>query len=290
MTENDSDALDELFAAPVEDFVATRDALVRRLKAAGDKQQAAVVKSWRRPSRVVGALNRLALTDTDATSAFVEAVRKVADLQASGGRPLREANDQLRSAVRRAAAAAAGGLSPKRTSDLGEVSSALLTIGADPEALASFEQGRLLDLPNAGEEAFGFGFGLELSPGPATTEPSSTSSAFNASNARPDPQKRSEASQADELAARRRQADRRRLAAEVEAAEVAMQEATARAADADGAIEAARVRVEKARQALVAAEAELAEAEDASAAAQTAVSSAVDGLQVARTGLDDLDP
>jgi hypothetical protein len=287
VTENDSDALDELFAAPVEDFVATRDALVRRLKAAGDKQQAAVVKGWRRPSRVVGALNRLALTDTDATSAFVEAVRKVADLQASGGRPLREANDQLRSAVRRAAAAAAGGLSPKRTSDLGEVSSALLTIGADPEALASFEQGRLLDLPHAGEEAFGFGFGLELSPGPATTEPSSAS---NASNARPDPQKRSEVSQADDLAARRRQADRRRLAAEVEAAEVAMQEATARAADADGAIEAVRVRVEQARQALVAAEAELAEAEDASAAAQTAVSSAVDGLQVARTGLDDLDP
>lgn len=287
MTENDSDALDELFAAPVEDFVATRDAVVRRLKAAGDKQQAAVVKSWRRPSRVVGALNRLALTDTDATSAFAEAVRKVADLQAGGGRALREANDQLRSAVRRAAAAAAGGLSPKRTSDLGEVSSALLTIGADPEALASFEQGRLLDLPNAGEEAFGFGFGLELPPVPATTEPSSAS---NASNAPSDPQKRSEASQADELAARRRQADRRRLAAEVEAAEVAMQEATARAADADGAIEAARVRVEKARQALVAAEAELAEAEDASVTAHGVARAARDTLEAARRGLDERDP
>ena len=95
------DAYDELFSAPVEDFVPRRDALVKQLKAEGDKEQAAVVKSWRRPTRVVGALNRLALTDDGATADFVDAARA---LGSTRGTELREANEQFRAAVKQVAA------------------------------------------------------------------------------------------------------------------------------------------------------------------------------------------
>jgi hypothetical protein len=150
------DPYDELFSAPVEEFVARRDALVRRLKADGDKEQAAVVKAWRRPSRVVGALNRLAITDAGAAAGFAKAARAVGS---SRGAKLREANERFRTAVRSTAAAAVDALDEPRASDLGEITTALLSVGADEDALASFEEGRLLDLPDAGQGGFGFGFG-----------------------------------------------------------------------------------------------------------------------------------
>ena len=130
------DAYDELFSAPVEDFVARRDALVKQLKAEGDKEQAAVVKSWRRPSRVVGALNRLALTDDGATADFVDAARA---LGSTRGTELREANEQFRAAVKHVAAR--GGRRARRRTTIGPRRGD----GCAPDARLG--RGRALELP-----------------------------------------------------------------------------------------------------------------------------------------------
>ena len=261
----DDDAYDELFAGPVEDFVAKRDALVRQLKADGDKEQAAVVKSWRRPSRAVGALNRLALTDDAAAAEFVESARGVGS---SRGPSLREANEQFRAAVKRAASSAVDALDEARPSDLGEVTSALLTLGADTEALESFQEGRLLDLPDAGQSGFGFGSGLDLGSASAPSKPKRATT-----------KKRTAAEREDELAARRQAADRARL-------EAAADEASTTARKADDAAEAAQERVEGARTARDEAEAALVAAEAEAESAATAAADARRALEEAEAALE----
>jgi hypothetical protein len=73
---------DELFALPLEEFTAARNALAKDLTAAGDKDAAAHVKALRKPSRAAWALNQLAREHPDA----------VTDLRAAGER-LRAAQD-----------------------------------------------------------------------------------------------------------------------------------------------------------------------------------------------------
>jgi hypothetical protein len=213
------DPYDELFSAPVEEFVSRRDALVRQLKADGDKEQAAVVKAWRRPSRVVGALNRLAITDRAAATGFAKAARAVAS---SRGAKLRAANEHFRASLKDAATAAAGALDEARSSDLGEITNALLTVGGDEAALATFEEGRLLDLPDAG----GFGFGLGAAAAPDDED--------------------DEADEKDER-------ERARLQKQVEQTTAALRDAEARAADAKGARDAAAQALADAEDALAAA-------------------------------------
>ncbi|MGH2705224.1 MAG: hypothetical protein ACRDJ4_09040 [Actinomycetota bacterium] len=53
------DALDELYAAPLEQFVSTRDALVRRLRDGGDPEAAARVAKLRKPSVAAWAVNQV---------------------------------------------------------------------------------------------------------------------------------------------------------------------------------------------------------------------------------------
>jgi hypothetical protein len=269
---------DDLFAAPVDEFVARRDALARRLKTEGEKEQAAEVKAWRRPSRVVGALNRLALADEGSTAAFVDAARAVGS---SRGPSLREANDAFRAAVRTAATAAVAGLDDARPSDLGEVTNALLTLGSDEDALASFESGRLLDLPAAGQGGFGFGLAS------VDDEP--------AQRARPKAGSRKAAAkqvpgQEDELAARRLVAERRRLEADVDAATTVLSKAERSADDARDEATAAHDGVDEARRALAEAEAAATDADSALGRAEAEVADATAALDEAEAALADAQP
>src|SRR5262249_42707321 len=59
VTEDLEERLDRLFRGPLEGFVATRDALAKDLKAAGDKENAARVKALKRPSVSAWAVNQL---------------------------------------------------------------------------------------------------------------------------------------------------------------------------------------------------------------------------------------
>jgi hypothetical protein len=73
-TGSGTDALDELYRGPPEDFVAGRDKLASELRAAGDRDEAQRVKKLRRPSAAASLLNRVALESPERLKEFASAV------------------------------------------------------------------------------------------------------------------------------------------------------------------------------------------------------------------------
>ena len=136
-------ALDELFATPPEDFVAARNGLAKALKAAGQKDDAAEVTALRKPTRLVWAVDQLALTDDPTLAPLLEAAEAVRE---GGGDDLREAIGDLREAVNAAASAAAGRLDTRPT-DRADLAAALLAVVADEDATDDLTRGRLLEVP-----------------------------------------------------------------------------------------------------------------------------------------------
>ena len=59
MAKTQDDPVDDLYGAPLEEFVPRRDALAKALKAGGDKEGAAAVKKLPKPTRAAWAVNRL---------------------------------------------------------------------------------------------------------------------------------------------------------------------------------------------------------------------------------------
>ena len=55
-----TDRLAELFAAPLDEFVATRNRIAKELRAEGNETEAADVAALRKPTTVVWGLNQLA--------------------------------------------------------------------------------------------------------------------------------------------------------------------------------------------------------------------------------------
>lgn len=147
-------ALDDLLAQPPEQFVGARKTLVRALKSAGRKEEAATVGGWRRPTRTTWALNRLAQVHHDDVVALVDAAGAVRREQVAGGAGLRGAMADLRKATRQAADAAVAAIAPARPADHADVSAALLAVLSDADALAELAKGRLLDIPESGLGAF----------------------------------------------------------------------------------------------------------------------------------------
>ena len=99
-------APEDLFMVPPEDFVAARNSVVKALKAAGDREQAALVAAWRRPSIVDWALNVVASEHADVVKEFVEAAAAGRSAQSAavsgrGGDDLRTAIGELRDAIGR---------------------------------------------------------------------------------------------------------------------------------------------------------------------------------------------
>src|SRR3954453_4939984 len=75
------DAIDALYAGELEDFVGTRDALAKELRAAGDRDGAAEVKKLAKPTRAAWAVNRLAREHPDEIRALVQAGEALAGAQ-----------------------------------------------------------------------------------------------------------------------------------------------------------------------------------------------------------------
>ncbi len=94
----------DLFDVDPNDFVATRDALVKELRACGDKEGAATVKKLRRPTVPVWALNRVARSHPDLVAAVLDATEHA---QHGGDRDaFRDALAQRRAAINDVARAA----------------------------------------------------------------------------------------------------------------------------------------------------------------------------------------
>lgn len=85
------DAIAELLAAPLEDFVAERKRLVAELRAAGDREGAAELAKHPKPSAPAWALNAVARTQPDAVRAWLGAADALRAATAAPGPGLRDA-------------------------------------------------------------------------------------------------------------------------------------------------------------------------------------------------------
>ena len=166
-------ALAALYQLPLEQFVATRDQLARRLRAAGDRATARQIAGLRRPPVSAWAANQLAHAAPNAVAELLEAgaTLRQAQQDALAGQPgaarqLRTATAHLRAAITRLSSRAetllvrAGHAAGDAT--FARLAATLRAAATGDEATrAALAQGRLPgDLDPAG-------FGLEVVPAPA---------------------------------------------------------------------------------------------------------------------------
>ncbi|HET9490692.1 MAG TPA: hypothetical protein VFR64_13170 [Methylomirabilota bacterium] len=160
MAERLARELARLHAVPLTDFVKTRDALARELRAARRTAEADAVAKLRKPTPAVWAINRVAREDPDAVARLVAVVDSLKRAHFGEPGPLAEATEAQRSTLehvleRAKAVLANAGLGVSATV-LGRMSATLLGAAADPEATAALRQGRLThELPAPGFEALG---------------------------------------------------------------------------------------------------------------------------------------
>lgn len=151
-----TDAVDSLFAADLSEFVKVRDALVKQLKAEGDKEGAAAVKAMRKPSTVAWAVNQVARQRGDDVAELVRRAGAVRDAQerAVGGREdgsLRTTTRDWRDLVAELGAAAAELVGPQYRD---EAAGAFEAASTDEALVDTLVAGRFVAAPTPG------GFGL----------------------------------------------------------------------------------------------------------------------------------
>jgi hypothetical protein len=125
----DQQHVHDLLATPPDEFVATRNALVKRLKAEGEREQAAEAAAMRRPAWVDWALNVAAAEHAADVERFADAAEAMraeqrAAVTGRGGGELRTAMTGLRD----------------RTGELARLANAVLTGHGRPAALADITE------------------------------------------------------------------------------------------------------------------------------------------------------
>jgi hypothetical protein len=236
--------LDDLYAAPPEDFTRARNDLAQRLKQAGQVDAAARVKQLRKPTVPLWAVNQLARSHPDEVRALLAAGDRLRAAQQAALRgkseELRKATAEEREVLRRLTKHAEDLLGqtghPADTKRIADTLRAAAVAEAGRELLA---QGRLSEeLQASGFEAFA-GMKIPNEPTPKAKKPPAPSPA-----------------------ARRRQQDRlRKLRAAVTKAKRVAAEAERAADAAEEALAEARQEAEQARESLRQAELELENAE-----------------------------
>lgn len=289
-----ADPADDLFALPLADFTAARDALAKELRAAGDRPGADAVKRLRRPTVAMWATNLAARERPDDLEELLgawDALRQAQEhlVAGSGDRAeLRAASERQRAAVAafmKAARDRAQEHGERLTgAALDKVRETLQVAATDDTVRAALQAGRL-EREASGTTAGLFGLG----------DPASESGGRPASANPPDASPVTEARQPSTEERRASAEERRRLAAEREAAETALREAGRAEKQAHGAAEKASRRVERAEGAVDRAQAaleganeDLAEAREDQAAARAALRAAKEASAAAQAGLDAL--
>jgi len=92
-------AVDRLHSAPLEDFVEERKRLARQLRSAGDREAAAEVAAWPKPSAAAWALNHLVHEGAEAVGEWLAASEALRDASGGAGGDLRAAMAEHRSAT-----------------------------------------------------------------------------------------------------------------------------------------------------------------------------------------------
>jgi hypothetical protein len=165
----DDAALDRLFAAAPEDFVATREAIARELKETGDAGAAAAVRSFAKPTLPVWLVNRLARERKADVRELVKAGERLREAHAGGDlKAFRTATERERDAVAKLTDAARqlAAADRRKVSDamLARVGSTLHAAAADEQARFPLAQGRLTEEL----EPAGFELLAGLAPAPAS--------------------------------------------------------------------------------------------------------------------------
>jgi hypothetical protein len=141
----------QLYALPLDEFTAARNALAAELKAEGDAEGAAAVRALRKPSRAAWSVNRLVGSEPELVEALLGAGGELrqAHRQAASGRgaeQLRAAADAERAAVERLMARAPevlGGPPPPALADA--MRDTLHAASSDNEARELVHEGRVAE-------------------------------------------------------------------------------------------------------------------------------------------------
>ncbi|MDQ4149174.1 MAG: hypothetical protein M3164_04170 [Actinomycetota bacterium] len=140
-----SDRLDELFSAPLEEFVKLRNRIAKELAATGSHQEAEAVRSLKKPTVAAWAMNQVARRDPHKVRALLDAHTKLRE--ANSPEEFREASSERQEAVKslldavselldREGHAVGGGANEK-------VTRTLLALASNEQAETAFSLGRL---------------------------------------------------------------------------------------------------------------------------------------------------
>jgi hypothetical protein len=153
---------DDLYALDPTEFTAARNALAKELKAAGRKDEAAVVAALRRPPATAWALNQVARHDPDLVTTALEAgsrLRAATDAAMGGDASgLRDASAEERAASGALVAAAAGHLGASAAQAEGRLAATVHAAVLDEEVADQLRRGVLA----ADHDRSGLGLGTDL--------------------------------------------------------------------------------------------------------------------------------
>lgn len=277
--------LDDLYGLPLDRFVAERAALVRALRSAGDRDQAAAVAALRKPSLAAWAVNQLVRTQRDEVAALLrtgDALRETQAAVLSGGtdaRQLRSAAEAERRAVDDLVDTARGLLSSSgqelSATTLERIADTLHAAALDDDARAQVSDGRLVrELRHVG---LGAGLGGALAAAPAQS-PQAQAGGAQKDRAQPG----NKAAKSNETAKHRRDAEaakRRQREAAHKQARATERDAAREVERAERALHTAEDRRDRAAEALR-------QAEEAAAEAQAGRDAAIAAHRQARQQLD----
>lgn len=139
-------AIIAVYRAPLEDFISRRDALTKQLRAEKRRDEAAVAKALRKPSRIAWTLDGVVHEDPASIERLLAAIG-----EAQTGADLRTALETVKEAVR--GVAAVGARVATRAGypiDPNALATAVYAIIGDASAFAEFRAGRLVEVPQGG--------------------------------------------------------------------------------------------------------------------------------------------
>ncbi len=220
--------IDDLYGVPLDRFIPERATLVRGLRSAGERDQAAAVAALRKPSVAAWAVNQLIRTRRAEVDALLRAGDALREAQAAvlsrgaDARDLRSAADQERRAVDDLVDTARGLLSSSgqelSATTLERVADTLHAAALDDDARTQVSDGRLVrELRHVG---LGAGLGDAFAPAPAQSRPAT---GVTAKRETAKQRRSAEAAQREREAARKQaRAAERDAAREVDRAERAL--------------------------------------------------------------------
>ena len=161
--------LDELYASAPADFIATRAALVRRLRESGDAAGARELAQRRRPTQAAHAVNALARNEPTALAAYLDLSDRIRTAQVAAARD-EDAREQLR-VLDRERRTRLGALLDRAPEHRDEVERALAVALTDPDIADAARAGHLERIPDTagGFATFGDTLGEPL-PAPGADD------------------------------------------------------------------------------------------------------------------------